>query len=450
MKKALVLTLLLVLTVAVSAIAAAQSVIPDGPFSSAFRVQNLGNAAADCVVDFYDASGSVQSAAQVTENNIAPDDSLYVFTPDISNLSAGQYSAVVSCTEEAAAVVNFSDADSGASYNGISSSDVAAEWFAPSVYNNYFNFYSEVVVQNADPSSTVDVTLEVFAPGSATPVSTQTINNLAPYAAAVFDQASDGDLDAGVAYSAKITSSGGNVAAIVNIYGLGPADDQLYSYNPFAGGSTTVYAPVIMNDYFENNTALTVQNIDSNAANVTVTYGNGEMQSATIPSNSSFVFLNFVDTPLDPGTLTGATITSNNGQSIVATVNTSNPFNRAATYSGFASGSNEISAPIVLKNYFTFGSSVTCQNVSPNGNTTITINYDNGASSTSPSVAAGESYSFFQPGEGGLPDNYIGSATVEANNANRDIVCVVNQDIVQGGGVTATQDQLYSYNGINK
>ncbi len=128
-------------------------------------------------------------------------------------------------------------------------------------------------------------------------------------------------------------------------------------------------------------------------------------------------------------------------------MNQSNGNNRAASYTGFAVGSGEMRAPIVMKNYYTYDSSVVCQNIGGSA-TTMTIAYAGITGTTvSGSVAPGGVWQFYQPGDpllAGVPVNWISSATVTSPGT---IICVVNQDNIpaQAGQIW---DQLYSYEGI--
>ena len=135
---------------------------PGGPYSSAYRVQNLSTSAtATCSYQFFDSAGAVAyTSATIT---IDPGKSDYVYVPGLT-LNSGTYSGLVSCDQPVAAVVNFSDANSGASHNGIASP--ATVWYAPGIYNNFHGYYSNMVVQNASGTGPVNITVEIFAPGS--------------------------------------------------------------------------------------------------------------------------------------------------------------------------------------------------------------------------------------------------------------------------------------------
>ncbi len=436
MKKTLAILLVLILSLTLVGIASADAPAPGGPFSTAFRVQNLGASDADCSYTFYDALGSAEYTADTGANPVAPGDSLYVYVPDLT-LDSGSYSGVVSCSEPVAAVANFSDADSGAAHAGVAAPGTT--WYAPGIYNDYYDFYSNVYVQNATGSA-VDVTVEIYEAGNATPVATQTATDVPAYASATFEQEGLAGLDAGETYSAKITATG-NVAPIVNIYGLDTVDNQLYSYNPFTAGSFTAYVPLVMNNYYGYNTSVNIQNIGTGEAAVTVTYTDGTVDNYSIGSNAAVSL--YTPNILPAGdVLYGATITSD--EPIVVLVNESTGYNRAASYTAFAGGSTEVRAPIVMNNYYAFNTSVTCQNIGAD-DTDMTITYsDSAATSTGTDIAVGDTHLFYQPADG-LADGYIGSAVI---TASENIVCVANEDMNMAPEATTIMDQLYSYEGI--
>lgn len=438
MKKVFSIVMVLALTLALTSAALAAVPAPGGPFNSAFRVQNLESSDAQCSYSFYDALGA--AAYTSATETVAPGDSLYVYVPGVAGLGTGSYSAVVSCDKKVAAVTNFSDADSGASHEGITEPDDT--WYAPGIYDNFYNYYSNIVVQNASAGA-VNITVEIFAPGNTTPVFSSTETGVPANAAVSFEQEGLTELVDNQFYSAKITGTG-NIAPIVNIYGKGAADNQLYSYNAFKSGALKMYAPIIMNKYYTYDTSLVIQNIGAAAAAVTVTYTNGTVTNHTIQPGAAESL--YTPAVLPAGnTLYGATVESD--QDIVVLVNQSNGYGRAASYTGFAVGSSEMRAPIVMKNYYTFDSSVVCQNVGAAA-TTMTIEYAGIATTTtSPSIAAGATHQFYQPGDpalGSVPPNWISSATITTGG---EIVCVVNQDHIPALA-TQVKDQLYSYEGI--
>lgn len=441
MKKIFSITMVLVIALAMVTPVFAAAPAPGGPFNTAFRVQNLEATDATCSYVFYTAAGA--SAYTSTTSTVAPGDSLYVYVPSLSGLADGEYSAVVSCNKKVAAVVNFSDPNSGASHNGIA--EPGTTWYAPGIYNNYYNFYSNVYVQNAS-ASPVDITLEIFEPGNTTPVYANTKTAVPAYASVSWEQEGLTELVQNQFYSAKITGTG-NIAPIVNIYGKAGVDNQLYSYNAFTAGATSAYAPVIMNNYYGYNSALVIQNMGTAAADVTVTYTNGHSDNYNIaPGAAQSIYTPSV---LPAGnTLYGATVVSNNAQPIVVLVNESNAYNRAASYSGFAAGSTEVRAPIVLKRYYLWNTSITCQNVGTAA-AAMHISYAGITGTTDyTGIAVGGVQLFYQPTDpllAGVPLNWISSATI---TSDQPIVCIINQDQNEAPSGTTVADFLYSYDGI--
>lgn len=440
--KKLGLFIVIALLLAAVPMASAETPAPGGPFNTAFRIQNLGAAEAECQFSFYDSVG----VEQYSSGMLAPipvGESAYIYVPDLT-LADGQYAGVVSCSQEVAAVVNFSDPDSGASYSGVDAGDLAAILYAPGIYDNYYNYYSNVVIQNAAGAAN-DITIEIYEPGNAVPVFSDTVLAVPANGFVNFEQEGLTELVNNQFYSAKIMGTG-DVAAIVNIYGKAGFDGQLYSYNPFAMGSTEAYAPVIMNAYYGYNTALVIQNMGLVEAEVEITYSEGTVVTTTIaPGGADSRY-----TPgegLGTGLLTGAKVVSTNAQPIVLLVNESTNKNRAASYTGFDSGAMSVSAPIVMRRYYNYNTSVTCQNLGV-ADAVMSIEYGGVVGQTdSDPVAPDETWLFYQPNDPLLADNWIGSASV---TSAEPIVCVVNEDMNEPPQSGILMDQLYAYNGIGQ
>jgi hypothetical protein len=451
MKKVFSFVLVAILVLAIVPAAAAQVPAPGGPFNTSFRVQNVEATSAQCSYTFYQSGGS--SAYSSGLQAVPGGDSLFVYVPTLA-LPSGQYSAVVSCDKKAAAVVNYSDADSGAAHGGVD--QPSDTWYAPVIYDDYYDFFTNVVVQNAS-GGTVDVTINIYEVGGALAY-TNTVNGVPKNGFVNFDQTGLPELDPDVSYAAKISATG-SVAAIVNIYGTASFNGQLYSYNPFPSGTTTSYTPQIMNNYYGYNTSLTIMNVGTGAdANIEVTYyeaGTVYTHTDTYNGVSQYepVVIYHPLSALPGGNthLYGAKITSTNGVPIVAMVNESNNYNRAASYSGFPEGSGEQRLPVVFKDYYRWNTSTVCMNVG-SGPATMTIEYFGdgvGVPTTSPSVNQYQIYNFYQPLDPALAavpqPNWIGSAKV---TSAENVICIVNEDQNMPPENTMSMDQLYSYNGI--
>jgi hypothetical protein len=297
----------------------------------------------------------------------------------------------------------------------------------------------------------VNVTLDIFAAGNATPVYSKTESNVPAYASVNFEQEGLAQLAVNTPYSAKITATG-NVAPVVTIYGKGSAANQLYSYNPFQTGAKTMYAPVVMKNYFGYNSALVIQNMGATNTDVTVSYSPGQSQTSTLTPGAAWSIYVPSQAPAavpsgNSAGLFSATVTSTT-EPIALLVNESNNFNRAASFTGFAGGANTIQVPALEKAYFNYNSSVTCQVLS-GGPASLAIEYFEGGASkgsiTSPVTENGKTVLFYQPSAGFLPGNWLGSAKI---TSTAQIACVVNQDMNQPPYATQSMDQLFAYEGV--
>jgi hypothetical protein len=415
-----IIAVALVLAVALVAVVVpvgAQVPGPNGPYTSAFTIQNLDSTQGSCMYELYDTAGVLQH--QSTSFAVSGGGSYFVFVGNIT-VDADAYSAVISCDVNVAAVSNYTGSGGGsaASYGGVASADTAMNVSLPGVYKDYYTYNSNVVVQNVGGDD-ADITLKIYAPGNSTPVAQVQALGVAPNASAHFDQSTLATLAAGL-YSAEVESTQ-NVAAIVNIWN---AAGQQYSYNGVVGGAALAYAPVLMNNYYAFNTALTVQNLGGDVANVTVTYSDGSTSMQAIAAGSSHLFY----TPnegLPAGWIGSAEISAPGGE-IVALVNESDSSNRAASYMGFTAGSKSSNAPIVLKDYYGYSTSITCQNVGAAA-TTINVAYSSGATESEAGVGVNSTALFYQPNVAALAAGFNGSAVI---TAAEDIVCVVNENQV--------------------
>lgn len=438
MKKAITFLIVLCISLSVISIVSADSAVPGGPFASSMTVQNLGSAGATINIRYVD---SVGTDVVTLTHTIPVNDVLFIYVPNQSGLLAGQYSVVISSDQPVAAVSNFADSDSGASYSGLETG--APSWFFPAVYDNYYSYFAEVLAQNVS-GSPLDITLDVFAPGSSIPVYTATKS--APASATVnFSLQGLTQLATNVVYSAKITAPG-NVVGIANIWGSGSTAPQLYSYDGFSSGARTFYVPSAAKNYYGWNSSVNIQNVSTVSASVTVTYNTGYFATYSIPTNSGKAIYVPGETSL-PNGLHSVKVESD--QDIVVTVNQSNNYNRAATYNGASSGSTSVALPNVMKRYYSYSSSISCQNIGA-ASTTMTATFTNtpAATKTSPSIPAGGSWLVYLPNETALPVGFNGSATI--TSSGEPIICVANSNMEDAPQSTENRDELKIYNGANR
>jgi len=403
---------------------------PGGPYNSAFTVQNLESKDGTCVYTLYSADGS--PAFTSTATTIQANKSIFVYVGGLS-VTAGSYSVVISCDVNVAAVSNYTGSGGAyaASYAGVPAAQTATTAYFPGLYKNYYGYYTNVVVQNAG-SANINVTLKIYQ--GATLVDSET--KVVPANASVaFDQKNRTGLPDGI--YAGVVEATGPVAAMVNVWNNA---GQQFAYSGFTSGSSVAYAPVLMKSYYGFNTALTVQNMGDAAVTVTVTYSNGATNTKTIPAKASQLFYTPNESGLPNGWLGSAKIEAPGG-TIVALVNESDANNRAASYTGFAGGGTTSNAPIVLKKYYGYSTSITCQNIGTT-TTNITVTYSNGVVETKNNVAVNGTALFYQPNNTSLPNGFNGSAVI---TASQPIVCVINENQVENPN---RQDFLLTYEGI--
>lgn len=425
------LPILLVIAALISAApVAAQVPGPGSPYNSAFTVQNLESRDGTCQYTLYDASGNPALTSAPTP--IQANKSIFVYVGNLG-VTPGMYSVVISCDVNTVAVSNYTGSGGAyaASYAGVPAAQTTTTAYFPGLYKNYHGYYTNVVVQNAG-NSPISVTLKIYQGAALVDSETKTVP---AYASAVFDQAARTALPNGI--YAGVVEATGPVAAMVNVWN---SAGQQFAYRGFTSGSSVAYAPVLMKFYHGFRTALTVQNIGTSPVTVTVTYSNGATNTKVIPAKASELFY----TPNEPGLPNGwigSAKVDAPGGSIVALVNEADAKNRAASYTGFVTGGTTVNAPIVLRKYHGYSSSITCQNIGT-ASTDITVAYSNGATEVKNNVPVNGTALFYQPNTAGLPDGFNGSAIIMAS---QPIVCVVNQNQVDNPNA---QDYLLAYEGI--
>lgn len=442
MKKISILFLVLALAISSFGIASAAAPAPGGPFASAFYVQNVSDTDATCIFVFYDSAGD--TAYYSDEFAVGGNSNYEVYTPNLTDLASGSYSAVVSCDQPAQAIVNFSDSNSAASHSGVS---VPADtWYMPNLYDNFYTYYSNVYVQNAT-ANPIDITLEVYGPDPANPsniimVYDETQTNVPGFASAIFDQEGLAELGNNKSYSGKIIATG-DVATVVNIYG-GPSNIQLYSYNGFAGGALKAFVPALYSKFYGFDTEMKIQNVGGADAHVTITYSTGLTQTVTLKPNTGAGYY----TPnILPNANKQYTAIVESDQEIVVVVNESNALNKAATYNGLIFGSDKVSIPVVMKNFYGYDTDVNCVNVG-DASTDVTITYTilgnpTTYSTTKTGVAAGASAAFYTPADPALATVTTTNKKMSAivTTTGEELNCIVNES-----HRTLTGDTLYSYN----
>jgi len=428
MKTLRVLGMIIVLTltigVGVSADGGPSSKAP-GTWSSSINLQNPNSEAAQVVIAFYDSNGLNVLNFDVSPDLPANGSRSYYVPTDITGLSDGQYAVTISSNVELQVVANASSSNPSTTcaYNGISTAQTGTTLAFPGLYNNYYGFYSELVIQNTDSdSTTANVSIkqgatEVYAgsmdiPGNSTRVlamsdiSTLPSGNTAKFAATV------------------TSNNGKNLAGVANNW-TSAKYGELSDYNGYVTAAGTVYAPALYNDYYDFVSSLTVMNAGTLSTGILVTYGNGQTETKTLGVGESVEYYQPDNTALPSGDVNGVFSAkieaTTSGGTVYALVNAEDK-NKGllASYNCPTQASTTILAPVVMKEFYQWFSAVTVQNVGTAA-TNVKITYaDTGATvqkwEGTSAVPASGTVNIIQLASAGcsLPDNNSVAATIES------------------------------------
>jgi hypothetical protein len=469
--------LVVVLAVVMVAPAAGQAPGP-GTWNVGFTLQNLSGDLATVHIDFIKADGT---SGGTWDGTIAGNGSQFLYSGSLPGLQANsETAATISSSTPLAAVANLASSSpkTEAAYSGIDSAEVNPVLFAPGVYKNYYSNTSNVRVQNTGASKTC-VRVSFFAMGSSSAVDTD-VFDIPMGAGHTFTQADNAALPNGFIGSAKIESLGAGTAgcgadtvagqglvAIVNIViapgpSVGnPSTLGLFgSYNAVISGGSVAYAPVLANNYYSNNSSLTILNLRGSSQWVRVTYGDGSVKEKQVGGNSSQLWYTPNEGPA-VGWFGGGKAVCITGQGgsvttdceIVATINQINTAGGFASYNGFKVGTATVRLPIVNRLYApTYGgytTSVTCQNI---GGPTTDVALALTGGMTVPTVLGvptnGTAFWYLNKATfTGVTAGFNGSATATALAPGAQIVCIGQQN---GETPPTAGDWLTTYNGINQ
>ena len=322
--------------------------------------------------------------------------------------------------------------------------------YAPQVMRNFYTIWNSYIsVQNTgltDVVVTITYKRRTVTPSTAIPTETFTIP---PQRSHIFNQATNGNLptddNSGFSGSATITTGNINdrITASVTFYNAATSygTSQFQSYNAFRSGATKLIVPRFVRNYYGFNSGITIQNINSNAITVYITF--------TYPGGTYYVTRSLASgeeysgyasgipelAPVDNAAVhlrTGSAVVTTSGGSAVAIVNEDNrgyctpanvctaiPANQvsySSTYNAFlddGTATSKVVFPKISKNvgtYFAGGWQIS--NITPS-TATCGITYGNvGAADQSLLISGNGSLSIFLPNVPNLPDGFNDAVTV--------------------------------------
>lgn len=426
-------------------------------YNTGFQVANLSGSVANVSMEFYGAAGTV--VATVTDTIAANGSNTYfpLDNPGSVNLPAGfAGSAVISSDQPVAAIVNvigdnFTAGASAASFSG-GATTVSLPLIAKGqvgIYDTWFH------VQNTG-TATANVTV-AYAGTACTETA-----NIAPGAAAKFDQASNTCLPNDHVGAATITS---NEPVVATLLETTRDNSGLFAYNGFTSSSAEVSVPLVQFNNVGFHSGIQIQNVGAASTEVTVTYapagglGTACTETGTVAAGSSGTFGLFAFS-LNGGTNTdnctfgqrfvgAATVTSSPSQPLVAIINQTNFSNFASAYGGFnpASATDSLAMPLLMDRNFGYYTGFNLLNAG-DATTTVTCTYStatNGGTIANGSytLAAGEAVNQLQLNQASQA-TYVGGGTCTSSNGE-PIIAVVNEL-----GVGTTVDLLFTYEAVNK
>jgi hypothetical protein len=285
-------------------------------------------------------------------------------------------------------------------------------------------------------------------------------NDTIPVGAAHFFYQSQENHTAKV-FAGTVTSNQPVVAAVIQeTRNATTGAGLIFSYTGFTGGATNLVFPLINANNAGYLTGLQIQNIGTQATEVTLTYTPSaagtqcsETQTIAPGASTTYALAAFHSTAPVPGTancakgarfIGSAQVTGNStNQPLVGIGNQLLPGINGGAYSAFNvdQATNKVVLPLMMDRNSGFFTGFNVQNV---GSVTATIsctftNDDYTIPATQ--LAPGAALNDLQRNK--IADNYVGGATCTASEAGAKIVAIVNEL-----GSSTTADQLLVYEGI--
>ena len=267
---------------------------------TAYQLVNTGDAPVTITVSYYDSAGVAQATTRTFTDLPVGGSALVIVPKDETGLGSGQFSAVVSSDGPIAGIVNEEYYPTGnttnphppfASYEAVGEGGTSI--FLPAVMYNYFNYYTEIFIQNAGSADATDVKIE-YVPSKVNGVvvglpvteSNLTIKKSATLTKSQLSMSNLGNPAAPSPFtnrffgSVKITSSQ-PLAVVVNEHNVNQT--KLLSYSGVGAGSTKSISPTALRGWFNYYSNLTISNTSATtAACVRLTYNPDLSQSAYI------------------------------------------------------------------------------------------------------------------------------------------------------------------------
>jgi hypothetical protein len=435
-------------------------------YTSGFQVQNLEATTANITIHFYNRDGSEAITGGVSDT-IDPNGSNTYFPLDTTGGLPGTVpdgfdgSVVIKSTTQVAAITNILGSDEGgdtlaygASYSGFTSGSTDA-YLPLLMYANY-GYTTWHSVQNLGAAAT-DITVE-YSDGIS-----ETVENVAPGAAAKFEQSLEGHASGWVG-SATISADQPVAATALEV-----GDTTLFAYDSFVAGSVNPAMPLVNENNYGYVTGIQVQNAGVTETEVTLSYvpsqaGTACTETRTVPAGQSVTFALYAFTTYgdpNPGSLVGETCTagetfigsgsviSNTANApVMAIVNQLNSgSNKGAAYNAFdpGAGTARVVLPLLMDRNYGYWTGFSIVNV---GTTTIpaggmVCDFTGAPANISNTAALAPGQAWTVQNNNNLGDGYVGSA--DCNGPAGSMVVAIVNELNTG----STKDAFLVYEGTN-
>lgn len=306
------------------------------------------------------------------------------------------------------------------------------------------SFVTSITYQNIDTAATTSIQIEFYPENSSTPIVISR-PNLDPNAGTSVYVGGLGDLGTSFKGSAVLMSDRKLAATLVQIAPSGSPVKNRPLSNGFSGGSDYVLVPTVLKNTFNETSIVTIQNVDTSAADITLTFvpvGGGSNIVSTIsnlpPGAAKYVDLgswgdisaSSFNGSLKINAVKNGTITP--GSVVATSLEASITTNDVFAFEGATSSAPTIYMPSAQCKFGPGSNTNTAyavQNTS-GGDVQVAVNYSNGHVDGPYTLASGAKRSF-DGCAASNPAGYSGSATITSTGG--DIVAVGK---VYGGGLS--------------
>jgi len=403
--------------------------------TSGIQIQNLGSLPANATIDYYNTDGSL-AFSQALSAPIPVNGSFTAFGKSMLVPTPFAGSAVVSADQPVSAIVNLlsSGPTTGEAYDGINTPGTTAN--VPLFQQGNSGYNTTLHIQNTTGSLN-DVTVTFQGTGAPSPL----LFHLQGNGSIAVDATNDQIVVAKFVGSVVVT---GTQALAVEVNQTN--NSILFANTGSSTGVTTLFAPLLMTNNHGFSTGLQAQNTGTVATTLSL-FLNGSstpVDQVLVQPGQSKTWFPIPTTNTGPAFVGSGTVTSDNGQPLLGTINELSTAGQGMSYNAFGSGTQSVQMPLVMFNNSGYFTGEQIQNV---GTTSADVDLlINGTKVDQQTIAAGASFTWFSFTNGGIYGNTkVSSAVAMGHSPTDQLVGIVNE-------ITNPQiagDSSFAYEGFN-